>query len=414
MKKDETGSCRPLRVVILGHTGELGGGELALVRLCAAIDRAQVLVRVILFSDGPLRERLELEGVVVDVIPLDPRTLRVDRHSAGRLTVANLRRAVLLLPFGWALVRRLRTLRPDLVSTNTLKADLIGIPAAIAARRPLVWYVHDRIAEDYLPRSMVRLIRRCARTFPRLVLANSRATAATLAPCQAIVAYPGFTPDQAIPERVNRPLSTSQMVGLIGRISPTKGQLEFVRAAAMVLERYPSTRFRIVGAPMFDSEDYSVQVRAEAMLLGVNHAIDWIGFVDDPAVELDRLTVFVHASPVPEPFGQVIVEAMIRGVPVIATRGGGATEILEPDSQPVRLSGESTESTEQRLGLLVTPGDVDQLADSICEVLADYSAAQARATSAWRSAHTRFSIATTAALITSAWRDAAGPQWSGG
>ena len=69
----------------------------------------------------------------------------------------------------------------------------------------------------------------------------------------------------------------------------------------------------------------------------------------DPVAELDAMTVAVHASPVPEPYGQVVAEAMARGVPVVATDAGGVPEIVTGGPAPV--------------GWLVPPGDVDALAE---------------------------------------------------
>jgi glycosyltransferase involved in cell wall biosynthesis len=351
-------------------------------------------IRVILFADGPLRRRLEDAGVPVDVIALDEAVATADRHSASRLSPANVRRLALLLPFGMRLVRRLRQLRPDLIQTNTLKAALIGVPTAILAGRPLIWYLHDRISPDYLPGSMVWLIRTAARIFPRAVIANSMATANTLMPCPSIVVYPGFSPEQAASEP-RRTVLEPAVVGMIGRISSTKGQLEFVRSIPRVLAEYPTTRFRIVGAPMFGAEDYLALVRTEAVQLGVDQVIDWVDFVADPREELDALSVFVHASPVPEPFGQVIVEAMVRGVPVVATRGGGATEIVEPP--------DSADGLTRPLGLLVEPGDPVALSRAIIAVLSDPSSARRRAERAWASALGRFAVGETAARIVAVW-----------
>ena len=99
------------RVVILDHTAELGGAELALLRLCEAVDRAAVDLHVVLLSDGPLRGRLEAIGTAVTVFPLARDVASVDRYSAGRWSMGNLRRAGRLLPFVWRLARHLRRLR---------------------------------------------------------------------------------------------------------------------------------------------------------------------------------------------------------------------------------------------------------------------------------------------------------------
>ncbi len=386
-----------MRVVVLDHTAEVGGAELALVRLCAAIDASldpTIDVRVVLFADGPLRERLEHLGTRVEVLPLDPSVALVDRETAGRASLGQLARAVRLVPFTWRLARRLRALHPDVVHTTSLKADLLGIVPAALARRPLVWHVHDRVSPDYLPAVLARLVRVAAR-LPAAVVVNSRATAATL-PVASTVAYPGFAPEQASSESravvgpAGRAADHDPVVGMVGRISPTKGQLELVRAAAEVLLRHPRTTFRIAGDPLFGAEDYAIRVRAEADRLGIADRIEWVGFQQDVAAELDRLDVFVHASPVPEPFGQVVVEAMVRGVPVVATRAGGVSEIVEP--------------ADRSLGLLVDPGDAKALAGAIVAVLDDPVGAGRRADEARADALVRFPVSRTVEVVTDVWR----------
>ena len=91
----------------------------------------------------------------VEVLPIAPaaRDLRQDTVRVGGPSPAAL--------LGTArhvarLALRLRSLRPDVVHTNSLKAGVYGSLAARAAGVPVVWHVRDRIAEDYLPR------RRCA------------------------------------------------------------------------------------------------------------------------------------------------------------------------------------------------------------------------------------------------------------
>ena len=385
---------------MLNHTAELGGGELALVRLCRALDPTRTRVRAILFADGPMRARLEACGVPVDVIEMDSAAATVDRYAASALSLANARRATRLAPFLLRLAYRLWQLRPDVVYTNSLKAHLVGIPVALLTRAPLVWHIRDRIADDYLPPRFVQLIRWCARMFPRRVVVNSHATGQTLMPCPTTVAYSGFEADQPIGDPGRHVPPRPPVVGIVGRISPTKGQLDFVRAAALVLRSHPTARFRVIGSPMFGARDYADRVHTEVAMLGIADAVEFSGFAEDPLAALDGLSAFVHASPVPEPFGQVIVEAMIRGVPVIAARGGGATEVVAP-----REAGMSDDGP---FGLLIDPGDPAILAGAICEILDHPDAARARAAIAYRSALARFPIERTVRQVTGAWFAAAG------
>ncbi|QJW35970.1 glycosyltransferase family 4 protein [Cellulosimicrobium protaetiae] len=397
----------PLRVLVLDHTAELGGAELALVRTCAALGPA-VDVRVLLFADGPLRARLAEVGVRVDVVPLASSVATTDRASAGRLSAATVAGALRTLPFLWRLSRRVRALRPDVVHTTSLKADLLGIVPAAVARRPLVWHVHDRIAPDYLPGPLVRVVRALARRAPAAVVANSRATAGTL-PAVTAVAYPGFAREQAAgadapaAARADVPGPT---VVMVGRISPTKGQLEVVRALRAVVDAVPAARLRIVGEPAFGAEDYAALVRAEVTRLGLDDHVDLVGFVADPRAELDAAAVCVHASPVPEPFGQVVVEAMVRGVPVVATRAGGVEEILV-DAEDAE-DAEAADEGDAPLGLLVPPGDSDALATAVLDVLRDPAAACERAQRARASALRRFPVERTARVLTDVWTSVSG------
>ena len=78
------------------------------------------------------------------------------------------------------------------------------------------------------------------------------------------------------------------------------------------------------------------------------------------------MDVAVHASVIAEPFGQVVVEAMAAEVPVVATAAGGPLELIE--------SGIT--------GLLVTPGDVDALADALRKLHDDPALRQSLAAAA--------------------------------
>ncbi|WP_168210148.1 glycosyltransferase [Oerskovia sp. KBS0722] len=386
---------RPVRVLVLDHTGELGGAELALVRLLEVLG-PDVDVRVLLFSDGPLVARLRAAGAVAEVLPLDPGTASTSRTTVGRAGLAQLVSLARLVPFTWALSRRVRALRPDVVHTTSLKADVLGVVPARVARAALVWHVHDRIADDYLPPRVARVVRWASARFPAEVVVNSRATASTL-PGPSTVAYPGFAAEQ-VRLGGRPPAGRPPVVGMIGRVSPTKGQLELVRAARRVLDEHPDATFRVVGEPSFGAEEYAEQVRAEAVRLGVAERFVWAGFVADPSAELDGFDVCVHASPVPEPFGQVVVEAMVREVPVVATRAGGVVEILAgPANDPAPL------------GELVEPGDVESLARGISGVLADPEPAAVRARRAADVAQDRFAATRTAEVVSEVWRRAARP-----
>jgi hypothetical protein len=100
---------------------------------------------VILAEAGPLVERLRAGGISVEVLAMRERTrdLRKNRVRPGRLPVTA---PIDTTAYIFRLARRLRTIRPDLVHTNTLKAGVYGSLAARLAGVPVVWHVLDRIS----------------------------------------------------------------------------------------------------------------------------------------------------------------------------------------------------------------------------------------------------------------------------
>lgn len=387
----------PVRVLVLDHTAQLGGAELALVRLAAAVDPERVSLRVLLFSDGPLVGRLREQGVPVRVLPLDESVRSTERSAVlggpGRL-VRSARAVARTVPFVVRLAREIRVSKADVVHSTSLKADLLALPAAALARRPLVWHVHDLLTAQYLGAPLARLVRAVAAVGPRAVVVNSRATAATLpARVRPVVAPPGLAPDQ-VADEPRPPRGGAPVVGIVGRISPTKGQDVFLRAAALVAQQRPDVRFRIVGAALFAEQAFADEVAALVGRLGLADRTELTGFTDDPAAAIDALDVVVHASTVAEPFGQVVAEAMARGVPVVATRGGGVDEIVVPDGSAP-------------LGRLVPPGDPSALAAAVLETLADERRDHV-AHRAYTDVTARFPVSRTAALVTGVWERVAG------
>lgn len=335
-----------VRVVYLDHVARMSGGELALLRLIQAMP--DVDAHVILGEDGPLRPALEQVGATVEVLAMHVATRDLRRDAVGS-RAANLGAAASTLGYVGRLTRRLRQLEPDLVHTNSLKSGYYGSLAARAARLPVVWHLRDRVAEDYLPRRAVSLTRFALRWLPNAVVANSGATLCTAGRHVRrgfVVASPVTLPSHlADPAHAGR--RSGHALGMVGRLAPWKGQDVFLQAIARLGD--PRVTARIVGSAMFGEDGYEANLRALAERLGLSDQVTFVGYTSDIAAELARMDVLVHASVTPEPFGQVVVEGMAVGLPVVATDAGGPAEII----------------TDGVDGLLVAPADVDALTDAL-------------------------------------------------
>jgi glycosyltransferase involved in cell wall biosynthesis len=203
------------------------------------------------------------------------------------------------------------------------------------------------------------------------------------------VVYNGLDPEvaDAVSEcdvtaaRATLGLGCGPVLGLFGRLAPWKGQDVAIRALALLGDR-PDVQLLIVGDALFGEESYAAELRALVASHGLNERVHFLGFRTDVPVLMRVVDVLVHTSTAPEPFGRVIAEGMLAERPVIATAGGGVSEIV-------------------RAGITawqVGPNDPAALAAAMREVLDDPARARAVAAAGRRSALERFTLAVTLPL----------------
>ncbi|MGH9340471.1 MAG: glycosyltransferase family 4 protein [Acidobacteriota bacterium] len=140
-------------------------------------------------------------------------------------------------------------------------------------------------------------------------------------------------PDRAAARRhfqITRPLA----IGMLGQISPHKGQEDFIRAAALLSRRFSDLEFFIAGAENDPLQPCSQSLQRLVQQLELGGRIHFYPFLDNVVHYLAALDIFVLPS-WEEPFGIVLLEAMAAGIPVVATRSGGPLEILAHHTSPV-------------------------------------------------------------------------------
>jgi glycosyltransferase involved in cell wall biosynthesis len=366
-----------MKILFLDQTGKLGGAELSLLALAAAFrDRCLVVV----FADGPFPAALAASQIPVQV--LMGSSLKGNKE-AGLISAIGSIGA--LLPLVAQTVKLAR--QYDVIYTNTQKALVVGAIAALITRRPLVYHLRDILSLDHF--SAINL--RVATWFANrsvAVIANSQATQAAFVEAGgraalARVIYNGFDvadyrvqPSQIAELRQAWGWQDKFIVGHFSRLSPWKGQHILLEALAQVPEDVVAV---FVGAALFGEDDYAVQLQQQVADLGLADRVKFLGFRSDVPALMRACDLIAHTSTAPEPFGRVIIEAMLCQRPVVATAAGGAIELVQPG----------------KTGWLTPPGQAAELQQVIRQVQASPQMAEQIVGNAYQYALEHFQLSQT-------------------
>ena len=343
-----------MKVLFVDQTGQLGGGELSLLDI---VRRTSHTAEVVLFSDGPFRKLLE--EIAVPVHLLAAGSAGEVRREAG---IAS------LLSAGPAFVELRNKLAKiakgfDVIYANSQKAFLVS---ALARRpgQPLIWHLRDMLQADHFSSIMRRVAVFAGNHAAELVISNSQATLDSLIASggkreKSIVIYNGISPAPfdalscSMVEELRKELGWQGkfVVGAFGRLSPWKGQHVLIEAVAGLT----GVHVAIIGDALFGEKEYVESLHALVQKHELSDRVQFLGFRRDIPRLMRSIDIIAHTATAPEPFGRVIVEGMLASRPVIATRAGGAMEILR----------------DRETGILVTPGNAEELQKAILRLQTD-------------------------------------------
>jgi glycosyltransferase involved in cell wall biosynthesis len=332
-----------VRTLFLSHSATMGGAEFCLLDIASSMRDS---AHVVLLEDGPFRERLQAERIPVHVVEAGAiHTVRRNSVMPGAGALLGLWRAaseVTKFAAGF-----------DVVHANSQKALVVGSIAAVRARLPLVWHLHDIIEPPWFSRLNIEADVFLANHFVQRVLAVSRATSDAFVRqggdrAKVNVVYNGIdtatfdtSGAQGARLRASLGLPDTGVVGCFSRLAEWKGQHVLLEAVAEL----PGVHVVVVGGPLFGEHAYEQRLRALVRDRGMTGRVHFLGQRGDVAALMHAVDLIVHPSTAPEPFARTLIEAMLAGRPPVASACGGVPELID--------SG--------RTGYLFPPGDVAAL-----------------------------------------------------
>lgn len=370
----------PLPILFVDHATKLGGAEHSLSLLLQRLDLATIQPHLAC-PTGDLAEKVKHLDISWHPINLPP-----------------LRGSLNFLRDWYLQAKELAQLAEKagagVLYANTVRAAMYTALAAKIAKRPFIWHMRDFWLSENEPRfpqldwAIKQLLGRAA----SLIIANSAATARHLPyPEKTTVIHNGIeishfktVPDKAAFCETFHIPANAPLVGMVGRLRPWKGQERFIEMAAAIVAAQPETHFVIVGGSPFAVQDgYPEKLQQLTKAKNLTHCLHFTGHLADVRPALAALDIFVHPGE-PEPFGLVNIEAMAMGKPVVAFAHGALSEIV----------------VHQETGLLVPPGDVDQLAEAILTLLQSSENRRQLGQAGRQRVKTHFTIQQTAVQIT--------------
>jgi len=349
--------------------GTVGGSYYSLLYLASGLDRTRFEPIVVFYHDHELVPRFREAGVDVRILR-KPRGLDVAAAAGGRTGLGPVRRILRTVQRAANLVRllivpairhafRLRSWGVDLVHLNNsilwnhewmLAARLVGVPCM----------THERGINRRYPSNSRRFGRRLAAIVCISEAVRERMVSLGVDYPNMVTIHNGLDPD-AMRVRVDPSTLRARhgiaegrpIVGIVGNVKAWKGQESVVRAVEIVRRDVPDVCCLVVGS--LADEAYARRLRDLVGELAVEPNVTFTGFTTEVADYMNAMSVVLHASVLPEPFGRVLLEAMALRKPVVATRDGGVVEIVEDGAT----------------GLLVEPGDSEAMARAVVTLLSD-------------------------------------------
>ncbi len=139
----------------------------------------------------------------------------------------------------------------------------------------------------------------------------------------------------------------------VGRLSPIKGQKEFLDAIHELRQKMRNLEVLIVGAEFKGKTKYTKRLQETIRQLGLDSCVKLLGTRRDIPQLIQQSDLLVLSTLVQEGFGRVVVEAGAVGTPVLATKVGGVLDIIDDGKE----------------GVLVSPGDVQAMAEAMYRML---------------------------------------------
>lgn len=319
--------------ILFLHAGaEMYGADKVLLDLIKRLDKKKYHPLVILPTNGVLVDALKKEDVHVIVMPY-PIMRRKYFNPKGLIQYV----------FGmWKYTNKITQIAKKnhihLVHTNTA-ATLEGSFVSRRLHIPQLWSIHEIIVS---PKIMYTITSKLIAKYSSITITDSKAVKDHLDASgffkdgEVKVIYNGVDSNRFKPENDCSYLyeewkipKSARIIGMMGRVNSWKGQEDFLKAANIIMAKYPDVYTVFVGSA-FEGEEWREEELADAISRSpYKERIVNSGYRTDSDSIYKLYDIFVLPSINPDPLPTVVLEAMATGKPIVGYKHGGVCEMVK-------------------------------------------------------------------------------------
>ncbi|MBL7886374.1 MAG: glycosyltransferase family 4 protein [Flavobacterium sp.] len=349
-------------ILFIHQSAELYGSDKTILMFISKLDKTKYKSIVILPFDGPLKREFEKNNITVVIAPV----LKLYRKM---FTPSNLMKLLKEYKEGLKIINQLHKEHNfQLVYSHTLAA-LIGIIFASKNKVKHLWHVQEIIAKPKLFNWVFKRI--LSLKSNHKIAYDSHETmrfwieGSTILTQKSEAVWNGIDVDQKVnysQEQINAvrtdffKVSPNELViALVGRINSWKGQPLLLDAFYLLTKKFDNIKLVFIGSAPPNQENFEITLNEKIKEYQLQNKALIIPFQEEIGKFWDSIDIAVVPSTEPEPFGMVVIEAMLSEKPVVASNHGGPTEIVLPNET----------------GFLFEPNNKESLAENIEKLIVD-------------------------------------------
>ena len=322
-------------ILFIHQSAELYGSDKTMLYFLSELDKSKYLPIIVLPFDGPLKTELEKNNIKVVIAPV----LKLYRKMFSPKN---------LLTFFKEYKNGIKTLNElhkiydfKLVYSHTLAA-LIGILFAKKQKIKHLWHVQEIIAKpvffNFCFKKILSLecnhkvVYDSFATMNFWIENNAKLTAKSEAVWNGIEVnnISTYYESELLELRSHFFLAGQNniVIALVGRINSWKGQTLLLNAFQSIANKYPAAKLVFLGSAPPNQEVFEIDLKNKIQEYQLEKRVVMIPFQKEIQKFWNAIDIAVVPSTEPEPFGMVVIEAMLAKKPVIASNHGGPTEIV--------------------------------------------------------------------------------------